>query len=61
MNHDNDNEDDEDEIEQQRRMLIAQAAGIFVNTAIAGALTIIELLYNKMPYHTSVLTGADWV
>jgi hypothetical protein len=61
MNHDNDNEDDEDEIEQQRRMLIAQAAGIFVNTAIAGALTIIEPLYNKTPYHTSALTGADWV
>jgi len=61
MNHDDDNEDDEDEIKQQRQMLITQAAGIFVNTAIAGALTIIELLYNKMPYHTSVLTGADWV
>jgi hypothetical protein len=61
MNHNDDNEDDEDEIEQQRRMLIAQAAGIFVNTAIAGALTIIEPLYNKTPYHTSALTGADWV
>lgn len=41
----------------------SQAAGIFVNvnTAIAGALTIIEPLYNKTPYHTSALTGADWV
>lgn len=53
--------EDEEELEQQRRMLIAQAAGIFVNTAVTGALAAIEPLYNKTPYHTSALTGADWV
>jgi hypothetical protein len=59
--HNDDNKDDEDELEQQRRMVIAQAADIFVNTVVAGALIIIEPLYNKTPYHTSALTGADWV
>jgi hypothetical protein len=56
--HDNDNDN---ELEQQRRMLIAKAAGIFVNTTITGALAIIKPLYNKTPYHTSALTGVDWV
>ena len=53
--------DDEDEIEQQRRMLTAQAAAIFVNATVAGAISYAEPLYNKTPYHTSALTGADWV
>ena len=58
--HSND-DNDSDKIKQQRCMLIAQAAAIFMNTTVAGAIYYAEPLYNKTPYHTSVLTGADWV
>ena len=59
--NEDDDKDDKDKLKQQRWMLITQAASIFMNTTVAGALTTIELLYNKTPYHTSALTGADWV
>jgi hypothetical protein len=49
--------DDNDEIKQQRQMLIAQAAAAFVNINVAGALSYVELLYNKMSYHTFMLAG----
>jgi hypothetical protein len=59
---DSDSSSDE-EFEQQRRRLIAQAAAAFVNATVTGALLCLDVdpLYNKTPYHTSTLTGADWV
>jgi hypothetical protein len=56
-----DTDDEEEALEHERRMLIAQAAAIFVNATVSGAILAVESLYNKTPYHTSALTGADWV
>jgi hypothetical protein len=42
------------------RYQAVQAAAIFVNVLIAGAITICEPVATT-PYHTSALTGQDWV
>ena len=53
----------DEELEQERQRLIAQAAAAVLNVTVTGALPCLESdpLYNKTPYHTSTLTGADWV
>jgi len=49
-----------DEDYEQRRELLLQCAAV---VAAVGAATLYYglPLYNKTPYHTSALTGADWV
>jgi hypothetical protein len=36
---------------------ILLAAGVFVHALVTGAITFAKPLFNKIPYHTSILTG----
>jgi hypothetical protein len=47
----------------QNRLLqaIILAAGVFVHVLIAGAIAAATPRLNKIPYHTSMLTGEGWV
>lgn len=45
----------------QRRLLLIQILGTFVNTIIAALILFAAPLYDKEAYHTSALSGADWV
>ena len=40
---------------------IILAAGVFVHTLIAGAIEFATPLFDKTPYHTSILTGEGWI
>jgi RPA family protein len=60
-NSDSSNNSSDDKLKEERQRLIAQVAAIVVNITVVGALLHLEPLYNKTPYHTSALTGADWV
>jgi len=56
MSVSSDSSDDDD----QRRLLMLQCISLI--TCAAGAALAYGLpLYDKTPYHTSALTGADWV
>ena len=46
---------------EHRRQLVLQCAVLVTYAAGAAALIYGVPLYNKIPYHTSALTGADWV
>ena len=37
------------------------AAGVFVHTLVSGAIAFSKPLFDKTPYHTSILTGEGWV
>jgi hypothetical protein len=45
----------------QRRQLLIQILGIFVNTIIVALILFSAPLYDKEAYHTSALSGAAWV
>jgi hypothetical protein len=45
----------------QRQLLLIQILGTFVNTIIAALILFAAPLYDKEAYHTSALSGADWV
>lgn len=50
----------------ERQSLILQAAGIIINVAIAAVISVVSLavappLNDRIPYHTSALTGVMWV
>jgi hypothetical protein len=36
-------------------------AGAFIHALITGAIAFAKPLFNKIPYHTSILTGEGWV
>jgi len=40
---------------------IILAAAIFVHTLISSAIAFAKPLFDKRPYHTSILTGEGWV
>jgi hypothetical protein len=40
---------------------ITMAAGLFVHTLVSGEIAFAKPLFNKTPYHTSILTGEGWV
>jgi hypothetical protein len=37
------------------------AAGVFVHALVAGAIAFATPLFDKTPYHTSILTGEGWI
>ena len=52
---------DSDNEYEQRRLLMLQCVTLMTCAAGAAALAYGLPLYDKTPYHTSALTGADWV
>jgi hypothetical protein len=46
---------------QTRRGFILRIAGFIINATIAAVISFSTHLYNKIPYHTSALSGAAWV
>jgi hypothetical protein len=40
---------------------ILRIAGLIVNAAVAAVVSFATHLYDKIPYHTSALSGASWV
>jgi hypothetical protein len=48
-------------MQNHRLRVIILAAGIFVHALVAGAIAFATPLFNKTPYHTSILTGEGWV
>lgn len=40
---------------------IIMAAGVFICTLVSGAIVFAKPLFDKTPYHTSILTGEGWV
>jgi hypothetical protein len=40
---------------------IILVAGVFVHTLVTGAIALAAPFFNKIPYHTSILTGEGWV
>ena len=46
---------------QQHRQLLVQAAAIAVNFAVEASVIYSATHYDRIPYHTSALTGAAWV
>jgi len=55
-----DSESSDDDYEQRRELML-QCATIVTYAVGAAALYYGHPLYDKTPYHTSALTGADWV
>ena len=51
----------EEEQHQHVRKMMFMAAFTVANTVATTALIYANPLYNKVPYHTSALSGADWV
>ena len=45
----------------QRQGFILRIAGLILNATIAAVVSFTTCLYNKIPYHTSALSGANWV
>jgi hypothetical protein len=45
----------------QRRQFVIRAAAIAVNIAVEAAIIYSASHYDRIPYHTSALTGAAWV
>ena len=50
-----------EEAEEAYRQVALECAKIFVQVVGATALAFGESLYDKIPYHTSALSGLDWV
>ena len=48
-------------MQNQCLQAIIMAAGLFVHTLVSGAIAFAKPLFNKTPYHTSILTGEGWV
>jgi hypothetical protein len=48
-------------MQNRRLQAIILVAGIFVHTLVAGAIAFATPLFNKTPYHTSILTGEGWI
>jgi hypothetical protein len=46
---------------QQRRQFLVRAAAIAVNVAVQATIVYSTSHYDRIPYHTSALTGAAWV
>lgn len=62
MSDSNENSSTEEEEQYQHlRNMKYMAAFTISNIVITSALLYADPLYNKIPYHTSALTGADWV
>jgi hypothetical protein len=62
MYSDNDSSEAEDEQRYQRlKKIMFMAAFTLTNIVTTAALIYADPLYNKVPYHTSALSGADWV
>ena len=55
------NTDSLEEAEEEYRQVAIECARIFVQVVGAATLAFATLLYNKIPYHTSALSGLDWV
>jgi hypothetical protein len=53
--------DTSSEADGQRRAFLLQIAGMAVIAAAAAAVVYAAPLYDKTPYHTSALSGEDWV
>ena len=49
------------DMQNQRLQAIILATGIFVHALVAGAIAFATPLFNKTPYHTSILTGEGWI
>jgi hypothetical protein len=45
----------------QQQGTLFRIAGLIVNTTIAAVVSFATHLYDKIPYHTSALSGANWV
>ena len=50
-----------EEAKEAYRQVALECANIFVQVVGAAALAFGGPLYNKIPYHTSALSGLDWV
>jgi hypothetical protein len=48
-------------MQNQYLQAIIMAVGVFVHTLVSSAIAIAKPLFNKTPYHTSILTGEGWV
>ena len=48
-------------MDRTRQAIFLRIAGLFLNAAIAAVVSFAAHLYNKIPYHTSALSGATWV
>jgi hypothetical protein len=46
---------------EQRRLFMVRAAAIAVNFAVQATIIYSASQYDRIPYHTSALTGAAWV
>jgi hypothetical protein len=48
-------------VQNQCLRAIIMAAGVFVRILVGGAIAFAKPLFNKTPYHISILTGEGWV
>jgi hypothetical protein len=48
-------------MDQTRRGILLRIAGLILNATIAAVVSFATHLYDKIPYHTSTLSGANWV
>jgi hypothetical protein len=48
-------------MEYEQLQPIILVAGVFVHTLVTGAIALAAPFFNKIPYHTSILTGEGWV
>jgi hypothetical protein len=51
----------EGELEEQHQVFLLQMAGMAIVAAATAALVYAAPLYDKTPYHTSALSGEEWV
>ena len=47
--------------EDERQIFLMQMAGMAIAALAVATVEYASPLYDKTPYHTSVLSGADWV
>ena len=52
---------DDNNARQQMQKYRSCAAAIFVNVIVTAAILVVTPLINKIPYHTSILSGEGWV
>ena len=48
-------------MDQIRQGIMLRVAGLILNAAVAAVVLFMAHLYDKIPYHTSTLSGATWV
>ena len=53
--------DSSSEADGERQVFLLQLAGMAIVAAAAAAVVYAAPLYDKTPYHTSALSGEDWV